>query len=156
MRQTTLAVFAIVAIAAMMGAASVAPAYAAKKTVDIVVALDDTTGDQRDICGFGLVKLNWFKSETRTFTLWDNGHFKLSFTWEKEYYEKADTDKLNLIATASSTTKKQGSFEDPEDLSEVIILTEKSLVKCKNGEPSEVTHSGFTLHKDGTVTVHNE
>jgi len=158
MSRTTLAVFAIVAIAAMMGVASVAPAYAAKVVIDTDEDLPIKIGQQRT-CGLAI--LFWNETRTETFTLWDNGHFKMSVSWEKEFFaSKADrTSGENLIATETSLTKEQGWFDDDgyqdgdgTHVDEVVTIQDKSRTICLNGEDNFKTHYVFILHKDGTMT----
>jgi len=148
MRQTTLAVFAIVAIAAMMGVASVAPAYAAKKDVDTNETVT-TTPVARGVCGVAF--LDTVKVRTDIITIWDNGHYKMSVSFEKKFYAQDDVNQENLIAYETSSTKDQGTFNGD---SEVITTQDKSKLICYNGEEGMKTHYVFTLSRSGNISEH--
>jgi len=150
MRQTTLAVFAIVAIAAMMGAASVAPAYAAPKdavTKDVdKTTVEPKTGVQRE-CGTEYLAFNEIR--TTKGKIWSNGHFKMSVSWEKEFFAITDVNQEVLLATASSSTTEQGQFDGDT----IRIVQDKSKVTCLNGGESSKTHYVYTLSRSGNISV---
>jgi len=146
MSRTILAVVAIVAIAAMMGVASVAPAYAAKKIEETDVTVTQT-GFNKGICGVD--KLDFVKIRRDTSTIWDNGHYKMSVSFEKKWYAQDDVLQENVIASEKSSVREQGSFGGG---SEVATIQDKSKVTCNNGGEGFKTHYVYTLHKDGSVT----
>jgi len=142
MRQTTLAVFAIVAIAVMMGAASVAPAYAAKK--DFVESVHMTDSFPSNVCG---VSVQVEKKVNGHFTIWDNGKFKFNTTTIKKFFDGDD----NLVGHSSTATNMQGTFGDGP-----ISSQDNGMVICLNGADNERTRDGFTIHRDGSVIVMND
>lgn len=172
MRQTTLAVFAIVAIAAMMGVATVAPTYAApsekanndkdgtffddvRNTFSVIIGQPQ---GKLGICGFGDdVKIQWTKIKTTSGTLWDNGHFKINISSERTYYAPVtsgdihDPDKVIGVETVNQN--KQGDFSELEG--PVVTLHENTKLKCFNGAKGTMSHGGSTdVYRDGRI-VHN-
>jgi len=166
MSRTILTVVAIVAIATMMGVATVAPAYAApsekaNKDKDVTIfndvrntqsgGLGDPLG-HRDICGFGDTRINWTKIKTTTGTLWDNSHFKINISSERTYYAPVPDDEPlysgEVIGVETVNSNEQGFF--PED--GPVTIQENTKLKCLNGEKGGTSHSGSTdVYKDGKI-----
>jgi len=143
MIRPTLAVLAIVAIAAMMGAASVAPVYAAEKTSD--VKLDEFEDDltQRSVCGETLVDVER-TTKTRS-TIWDNGHYKLHITIAKKFFNQDTGEELGHFTSVSKHTGKDfGVF-----ISQSFEMNES--FKCLNGIGNGNDTFGFTVDEDGKV-----
>jgi len=151
MRQTTLAVFAIVAIAAMMGAASVAPAYAATVIEDINTSIAPPTFQfYQTICNAYPVYLTL--TSTLNEKLWDN---------DKEQRVTVTniifTDTVgDTIGTGTATRNEIVNFQSTPV--EALVIDDNQF-SCSNGqsdidfEIDEHFESTTTYNLDGTITV---
>ena len=135
-----LPLLAIVAIAAMMGAASIAPAYAAQKVID---TNDKTSGSFVAFACGTLVDVA-FKSHFR-FVVWDNDKFKFH---SNDSFKLTDFFTGASVGIASGTTNQQGDFVDLP-----ISFQSNFNISCKNA-PNTNDHFGSTIHKDGSITFH--
>ena len=151
MRQTTLAVFAIVAIAAMMGAATVAQAYAAKLEVNTtdVVEVNFPFPAFVEICGETSVEM--IVVITTKLHMWDTGKVKLHQETATTF---TDADG-NIIGTGKAVLNEMTKA----DKLPMSISQENNKFSCTNGEslPSINDHFGHTtkIDKDGNITHHN-
>jgi len=151
MRQTTLAVFAIVAIAAMMGASTVAPAYAAKLTVNTtdVAEMDFPYPASVEICGATSVKM--LVVITTKLHMWDTGKVKLHQETATTF---TDADG-NIIGTGKSVLNEMTKANKLP----MSISQENNKFSCTNGEslPSINDHFGHTttIDKDGNIKHHS-
>jgi len=147
MRQITLAVFAIVAIAAMMGAASVAPAYAAKLEVNTtdVIEVNFPFPASVEICGETSVEM--IVVITTKLHMWDTGKVKLHQETATTF---TDADG-NIIGTGKSVLNEMTKA----DKLPMSISQENNKFSCTNGEslPSINDHYGHktTIDKDGNI-----
>jgi len=153
MIKPTLAVFAIVAIAAMMGAASVAPAYAVKLLVN------ETTVSElgpfpfpAEVCGEKPVVM--LETKITKVYMWDTGKVKLH---EETYINFEDMDG-NIVGQGSGVLDEMTKVDKlPKDISH-----ENTKFKCVNGEsdPEFEGYNSFgsitTVDKDGTITTHSQ
>jgi len=143
MIKPTLAVFAIVAIAAMMGAATVAPAFAGNSKTTF-----DTGGDFKIFEIFGCGVIVDVDGESKgSITTWDNGKMQI----------KTNT-KLTLIDRETREIVGKGVSTSSFNISSKELpqtLQENTNINCINGESNEKVHTGFTVHKDGiSMTFH--
>ena len=135
-----LSVFAIVAVAAMMGVASIAPAYAAQKLVDDKINIEGSFPSFQ--CGVP-VDIN-FKN-TGQVTIWDNGKFNA-----KVFTNYVLTD-LNgdKVGVAHDTFSEVGEFGDLP-----IVRQSNFNFTCEGSGVQTSFHAGITLHRDGSVSNH--
>ena len=144
-------VFAIVAVAAMMGAASIAPAYAAAKT-STHEETKDLIGPVGAICDSASVDLF---VETNVFTIeWNNGHFKIHSDFKFTLYDTSTGDLVGTIP--GSALNFQGkNFVGPIS----IQLNTGGIGACTNGTPLfeifEESHCGQTFQRTGDTISHN-
>jgi len=147
MRQTTLAVFAIVAIAAMMGAATVAPAYAAKLEVNNtdVSEMDYPFPASVVICG--ATSVTQHSVITMKVHMWDTGKVKLHQVTATTFIDSEG----NIVGTGKSVLNEITNT----DKLPLKISHENDKFSCTNGEssPSWNNHYGIitTVDKDGNV-----
>ena len=144
-----LSVFVIVAVAAMMGVSAIAPAYAAQKDVNERDEFHDEFPFSGTLCGItsDFTVEQWVS----TFTIiWDNGHFK--FHAEVLIIVTDDNDGDAVVLTIEQVLNQQGNFGEGEVQS--VQFNEEGL--CADGTTFSSEHSGATLHRDGTVTVHGQ
>jgi len=134
-----LALFAIVAVAAMMGTASITPAYAAQKVADR--SSKETISDNGLLCG-ELVQIDGFFLSR--FIQWDNDKFVLHFNFNVVLTDASGKG----VGTWSGVFYQQG---DSGDLP--VSFQSNSKVTCKNA-PNSISNFGAILHKDGSVTFH--
>jgi len=137
-----LPLFVIVAVAAMMGTASIAPAYAAQKVTD---TSSKTSGSFLAIVCGQLVDAT-FKTLSR-FVLWDNDQFK---THSKTSFKLTDTVTGALVGTVNSVSNNQGDFVDLP----VSVQRNQNVTCAGTGQISNF-NSGLTIHKDGSITFHS-
>ena len=146
-----LSVFVIVAVAAMMGASSIAPAYAAQKVVNFHEEDEDFISLAPNPCGDGLVAAILV---TNTFLkAWDNGKFKLH-----------DDAEIILIAQGPTLvgTIPLNALNIQGDLDDLPISGNFNLGgdgECADGTTFENPiadefHCGATVQKDGDVVDH--
>ena len=147
-----LPLFVIVAIAAMMGVSSIAPAYAAQKTTNEHEETKELIGNVGAICGSASVELF---VETNVFTMeWDNGHFKIHSDFKFTLY---DTSTGELVGTIpGGTFNFQGkNFVGPIS----IQLNTGGTGTCTDGSPLpefvDESHCGLTLQRSGDIIAHN-
>jgi len=151
MIRPTLAVFAIVAVAAMMGAASVAPAYAAKLEVNTtdVNSVDFPFPASVEICGATYVTMS--VTITTKLHMWDTGKVKLHQVTATTFTD-ADGNILGTGKAVFNEITKAGKLP-------MSISQENIKYSCTNGEslPSINDHYGHTtkINKDGTITHHS-
>ena len=142
-----MSVFTIFAVAVMMGAASIAPAYAATKLTEI--DLDE----EIEVTGIGAIFCDdddGFKGFIKGSVVeWDNGHTRVNVV---SHF---------LLTTASG--EPSGVFHGTEhtvvstfDGDNVFPVVVQANVKVTcNGEGQVFNdHFGFTIHEDGTITLH--
>jgi len=151
MIRPTLAVFAIVAIAAMMGAASVAPAYAANLIVDTVTNIAPPTFQfYQTICNVYPVYLTL--TSTTTDQKWDNNkEYRLTVT------NIIFTDTVgDTIGTGTETRTETWEFQNSPLK---VLVTDDNQFSCSNGqsdgefEVNEQFESTTTYNLDQTVTI---
>ena len=144
-----LSVFVIVAVAAMMGVSAIAPAYAAQKEVNERDEFHDEFPFSGEVCGItsDFTVEQWFFAFS---TIWDNGHFK--FHSEIMIILTDDNNNDAVVVTIEAVENLQGNFNSGETQS--IQFNEEGL--CGDGTTFSSIHSGATLHRDGTITVHHE
>ena len=138
--KNVMSVFAIVAVAAMMGAASIAPAYAATKLVDDKI---DNSGSFAGFeCGVP-VTINF--DQTGHVTVWDNGKFNAKI------FTKYVLDDLNgdKVGVAHDTFSQVGEFGDLP-----FVEQQNFSFTCEGSGLDASFHAGFTVHRDGSVTNH--
>ena len=143
MIRPTLAVLAIVAIAAMMGASSIAPAFAGSKTTI------DTSGDFKifKIMGCGVI-VDVDGESKSSMTFWDNGKVQIKKTTKLTLI---DRDTREIVGKGVSTSSFNISSKELPMTSQ-----ENTNINCINGESNEKVHTGFTIHKDGSMTFHGK
>ncbi len=146
MSRPTLAVFAIVAIAVMMGAASVAPAYAApdKKVYDEKIKVNDTIDVGGVICGESGATAD--RKINGHITVWTNGNFNFQSTIMKKFF---DSDG-EAIGHSSAKVHIQDAVNGGP-----LKIQDSTKVICSNGAPNDADHFGITIHKDGSVNFHS-
>ncbi len=149
MIRPTLAVFAIVAIAAMMGAASVAPAYAAKLLVnETTVSEMGPYPYPAEICGVKPVIL--FQTTVTKVHMWDTGKVKLH---EETFITFEDMDG-KIIGQGSGVLNEITNV----DKLPLEISRDNGKLKCTNGESDPEfeynNHFGHktTVNKDGSLS----
>ena len=135
-----LAVFAIVAIAAMMGAASIAPAYAAQKIID--THTKDTGFFGTNVCGTFVVGELHINTH---FRLWDNGHHKFHSTINGEMFD------FVTGAFVADVTQVLNSSGGATTLP--FVLQDSFNVECADGT-TEGFHFGITIDENGKAHVH--
>jgi len=135
-----LSIFAAVAIASMMWSASITPAYAAKKVVDedINIPVSGFT----EVCGgtnfSGVIKGH--------VTIWDNNHYKSHFTMMMELTDPVTGE---FAGRQSATDNVQGDFVDFP-----ISRRSNTVVTCVGDGSTFDLQRGYTMHQDGTITLH--
>ena len=114
MIKPTLAVFAIVAIAAMMGAASVAPAYAAKLLVyETIISEIEPFPFPAEVCEVKPVLM--FQTTITKVHIWDSGKVKI---YEKTAITFEDMDG-NIVGQGSGETNEMTKVDKlPKEISQ--------------------------------------
>jgi len=152
-----LAVFAIVAIAAMMGAASVAPAYAA-----VTLEVNDIDiGEQKENTGFpsaafrcGENNLTHIFQTTKITKEWSNNKLSSQTITKTEFFNSGGDSVMKGMETRSEVGE---FFEKPFK----TITQDNNKFWCTNGETDTTfeinDHAGSTTiyNKDGTVLIHD-
>ena len=145
-----LSVFAIVAVAAMMGASTIAPAYAAQKFIDFKEQSETPAGFAVNLCGEVVVELT---ISTNTFLkVWDNQKFK--------FHDDAQINLYSLGGALVGTAPLQ-SLNIQGDLDDFPIsgnFNQGGDGECLDGTtftafPAD--HCGATLQKDGELIEHS-
>ncbi len=152
MSRTTLAVFAIVAIAVMMGAASVAPAYAAKLEVNRTDVMEmEPYLFPAEVCG--VLPVVMLQTTITKVYIWDTGKVKLE---QKTYFTFEDLDD-NIVGQGFGKLNEITKVDKlPKDISQ-----ENNRFKCTNGasDPEFEGQNNFgqitTVDKDGNITSHS-
>ena len=135
-----MSVFTIIAIAAMMSAASIIPAYAATKVLDDDFDIDFV--QFAPACGqIALVDGN-IKGHI---IIWDNNKFNFSAVENDVLLDNLG----NKIGTAHATLNEVGTFGDAPQVFQFNVK-----ITCDGSGQESNLHSGLTLHKDGTITPH--
>ena len=137
-----LSIFAVVVVASMMWSASITPAYAAKKVVD--EDINDMVSGFTELCGgtnfSGVIKGH--------VTIWDNNHYKSHFTMMMELTDPVTGER---VGTQSATDNAQGDSVDFP-----ISLQSNTVVTCVGDGSTSDRHRGYTMHQDGTITLHGD
>ncbi len=142
-----LSVFAIVAVAAMMGVSSIAPAYAAQKVVDDRTEFHSEFSFVGTTCGITSVFTvqQWSVDFIK---IWSNDHYKIHS--ETVVIVTDDNDGDAVVLNIESVFNQQGNFSNnPQS----IQYNEEGL--CADGTTFSSVHVGSTLHRDGTQTDHH-
>jgi len=148
MIKPTLAVVAIVAIATMMGAASVAPVYAAELEVnETYVEEMGPYPFPAEVCGVQSVVM--LQTTITKVYIWDTGKVQLH---QKTFFNFEDIDG-NIIGQGFGELNEMTKVDKlPKDISE-----ENNKFKCTNGasDPEFEGYNSFghitTVNKDGSI-----
>jgi len=148
-----LPLFVIVAVAAMMGAASIAPTYAAQKTTDTHDTSEVLAGGLGAQCGSASTNL-FVKSNSFT-KVWDNGKMKTHASVKFTLYDVSTGVLVGTIP--GQVINFQG---DTSALPISIQINAGGTGTCTDGTPLpfqiiEPFHCGFTVQRDGDVIAHN-
>ena len=135
-----LSIFAVVAVASMMWSASITPVYAAKKVFD--EDINTPVSGVTSLCGgtnfSGVIKGHM--------TTWDNNHYKYHVTMMMELTDPITGERVGIQA---ATDNGQGDLVDFP-----ISGQSNTVVTCVGDGSTFNSHSGYTMHQDGTVTLH--
>jgi len=134
-----MSVFAIVAIAAIMGLASTTPAYAATKVLD--EKFDNNITGPEFACGAVSFELN----NKGHFVIWDNDKYSFK-SITKSIMLDADG---NIVGRTIGTISDIGTFGDAPQ-----ILQNHAMAICEKTGQILNLQFGYTLHKDGTMIFH--
>jgi len=147
-----LPLFVIVAVAAMMGASSIAPTYAAQKTINTHEMTEDfALNVPVPICGAAVgvdifLQVNTFEKR------WDNGHFKLHTNSHFNVYDDITGE---LIGTIPGNAI---NFQGKDALPISLNVNAGGEGACTDGTPLEIepaSHCGLTIQRDGDTIVHS-
>jgi hypothetical protein len=141
--KTIATVFAITAAIAMLGSASIVPAFAATKVFDTTNTGTGSGTAYR--CG---VDVNYTYVSTLTYTEWDNGHFTAKGT-DTVVFTDHTTGKL--VGKASGVFSGQGTISDLP-----ATFQQNTKIICVGTGLEESVHIGITIHRDGSTTVHHD
>ena len=150
MIRPTLAVFAIVAIAAMMGASSVAPAYAAKPIVntnDKVGPIEFPFPASVEICG--VTNLTFLTTLITNFKEWANGKIKMHLVTQTSFVDQDG----NVVAAGTAVANEISKSDNTHPK----ITQDNTSFSCTNGESDPENefnfHNGMTVtfDKDGSI-----
>jgi len=136
-----LPLFVIVAVAAMMGTASIAPAYAAQKTTDTKFNIDYTY--EVIVCE-QVVQAD--VNNKGHFIIWDNNKFNFKTTIVWKFTDASG----NNVGHHTGTNSQHGTIGDTPQVYQVNGIT-----TCAGTGQVSYHHFGVTLHKDGTVNIHS-
>ncbi len=142
----------IVAVAAMMGAASIAPAYAAQKITNTHEITEDFIDNVAvPICGAAVgvdlfVQVNMFTKE------WDNGHFKIHINSHFNVYDDITGE---LVGTIPGNAI---NFQGKDALPISLNVNSGGEGACTDGSPLQfesASHCGVTIQRSGNTIVHS-
>jgi len=148
-----LPLFVIVAVAAMMGAASIAPVYAPGKTTDTHEITEDLIGPAGPFCGSAntnlFLKVNTFEK------VWDNGHAKMHLNAQFNLYDSSTEE---LVGTIPGIVINIQTSKDVLPLS--LNINTGGAGTCTDGSPlpdidPPGSHCGLTIQRDGDTIAHS-
>lgn len=147
MNKPILVIFIIVIAAVMLGSTSITQSYAAKKINEVDTTIGPVViGDDIPICGTTTHLEILFDIHS---IIWDNDKYMTNI---KATLTATDPISGELIGKGTETDMATGLTTESLD----HTYEHKYQMICKNGAPNDITHEGYTLHKDGTVSVHHE
>ena len=135
-----LPLFVIVSVAAIMGTASIAPAYAAQKVVDD--RFDDDITFVTSICGQTVQADVNMKGR---FILWDNDKFILKSTNNSKFTDASG----KKVARLTDISINVGTIGDAP-----VVVQFSKVVTCAGTGLVDTFQFGATVHKDGSVNFH--
>jgi len=135
-----LPLFVIVSVAAIMGTASIAPAYAAQKEVDDRFDFDLTF--VTSICGQVVQADVNIKGR---FIIWDNDKFMFKSTNNSKFTDASG----KKVARLTETSINVGTFGDAP-----VVLQVGGVVTCAGTGLVGTFQLGSTIHKDGSFNFH--
>jgi hypothetical protein len=140
--KTIAIVFTITVAMSILGSASIAPAFAATKVNETTSR--DTNSGTLLFCG---EDVNYTLAATEKFTIWDNGHYTAQL---KTTAKLTDPVTGKHVGNYSDVVNIVGNVSDlPQSGQENFKTT------CAGTGVTVNFHAGYTIHKDGTVTVHH-
>ena len=123
----------------MMWSASITPVYAAKKVFD--EDINTPVSGVTSLCG-GTNFSGVFKGHM---TIWDNNHYNYHVTMMMELTDPTG----ERVGIQAATDNGQGDLVDFQ-----ISGQSNTVVTCVGDGSTFNSHSGYTMHQDGTVTLH--